>query len=316
MNINSDYLSKNTSKAYGASDQIDYYPFGLERSNTAQTSSGPFNSGTNPYLFNGKEIDRMNGLNENDYGGRWYDPAIGGWSSVDPLAEKYYSISPYVYCFDNPVNHIDPDGRDAEVSINKGVMTIKSQIYIYGSGANDKQAQVMQSNIMKNWNNGSSYTDSKTGETYKVNFNVSVQVYNKENPSEGPGLFSNKNNPFSMANFIEVGATPKEVTTSYVSGGDEGLWRGYGTDSAPHEFGHLIGIADQYIKNVGPKEGWSGNIMAEPAGQGKVEQKNIDAFAAPLIEQYHDSKQYYFNQNSTNCSQEFKTKIDDYIPSK
>jgi hypothetical protein len=71
-----------------------------------------------------------------------------------------------------------------------------------------------------------------------------------------------------------------------------------------------LGLGDHYTNLKGANSGWSGNIMAEPAGQGKVEQKNIDALAAPLIEEYHDSKQYYFNQNSTNCSQEFKTKID------
>jgi RHS repeat-associated protein len=110
VNLNSDYLSKNTSKVYYASDQIDYYPFGMERRNL-KVNGSCFNSGTNPYLYNGKEIDRMNGLNENDYGARWYDAAVGRWGSVDPLAEKRQWISPYVYCSGNPVNRIDPDGR-------------------------------------------------------------------------------------------------------------------------------------------------------------------------------------------------------------
>jgi len=121
VNINSDYLSKNTSKAYGASDQIDYYPFGMERSNTNQTSGGPFNSGTNPYLYNGKEIDRMNGLNENDYGERWYDAAIGRWGSMDPLAENTPGISPYAYCYDNPVRYNDPFGMDGEDTEQKDI---------------------------------------------------------------------------------------------------------------------------------------------------------------------------------------------------
>ena len=46
-----------------------------------------------------------------DYGSRGYYPAIGRFTSVDPLAEKYYSISPYAYCAGNPVRYIDPTGK-------------------------------------------------------------------------------------------------------------------------------------------------------------------------------------------------------------
>ena len=40
------------------------------------------------------------------------DPVICQWTTVDPLAEKHYNVSPYAYCSDNPINSIDPDGKD------------------------------------------------------------------------------------------------------------------------------------------------------------------------------------------------------------
>ena len=66
-----------------------------------------------PFRFTGKELDKLNGLNMYDFGARWYDVAgVPMWTSIDPLAEKSYYVSPYTYCIGNPVNMIDPDGRE------------------------------------------------------------------------------------------------------------------------------------------------------------------------------------------------------------
>ncbi|GEM56634.1 hypothetical protein B0A58_01815 [Flavobacterium branchiophilum NBRC 15030 = ATCC 35035] len=62
-----------------------------------------------PYKFNGKELDDETGFYY--YGARYYDPRVSIWMSVDPLAEKFPSLSPYNYCLNNPVNLIDTDGR-------------------------------------------------------------------------------------------------------------------------------------------------------------------------------------------------------------
>ena len=99
-------------------ETINYYPFGSEmRMEAPAQMTGDLQQ---PYRFTGKELDRQNGLNWYDFGARWYDVAgVPMWTSVDPLCEKYYSISPYAYCVGDPVNKFDPDGKRIEFA--KGV---------------------------------------------------------------------------------------------------------------------------------------------------------------------------------------------------
>ena len=84
---------------------LNYYPFG------AQLCDGTTDSNVQNHKYNGKEFDGMHGLNTYDYGARQYNPVTGRWDRMDPLSHKYYSISPYAYCMNNPVRFIDPDGR-------------------------------------------------------------------------------------------------------------------------------------------------------------------------------------------------------------
>ena len=78
-----------------------YMPYGEILSETKTYS--------NPYKFNGKELDTETGLAY--YGARYYAPELSIWYGVDPLMEKYPNSSPYVFCAGNPVKYIDPDGR-------------------------------------------------------------------------------------------------------------------------------------------------------------------------------------------------------------
>ncbi|MDD7303667.1 MAG: RHS repeat-associated core domain-containing protein [Bacteroidaceae bacterium] len=55
------------------------------------------------HKYNGKELETRNGLNLYDYGARQYAPVTGLFTSIDPLRERYYHVSPYVYCMGNPV---------------------------------------------------------------------------------------------------------------------------------------------------------------------------------------------------------------------
>jgi RHS repeat-associated protein len=90
-------------------EESNYYPFGLKHS--------PYNAVTPAqdykYRYNSKEYQDELSLNLYDYGARNYDPAIGRWMNVDPLAETSRRFSPYVYALNNPVLFIDPDGMEA-----------------------------------------------------------------------------------------------------------------------------------------------------------------------------------------------------------
>ncbi|MDE6379556.1 MAG: hypothetical protein K2L11_03715 [Muribaculaceae bacterium] len=80
-----------------------------------------------PYKFGGKELITANGLNEYDFGARNYYPAVPAFTRIDPMAEKYPWLSPYLYCANNPMNLIDPTGKVIEMpkgSTNEQIMTV------------------------------------------------------------------------------------------------------------------------------------------------------------------------------------------------
>ena len=105
----------------GVIEQINhYYPFGgLFEVNTAT-------SGIQSYKYNGKELDRMHGVDWYDYGARMYDGLLGRFMMIDPLAAKYYSISLYVYCSNNPMKFVDPDGRNPILALYRAYKGYKA----------------------------------------------------------------------------------------------------------------------------------------------------------------------------------------------
>ncbi|MBQ6286590.1 MAG: hypothetical protein IJK73_02910 [Bacteroidales bacterium] len=108
----------------------DYLPFGTRWSQTSGSSSATITDATNRWRYSGKEEQRA--INSTlpliDYGARMYDPTIARWMNVDPMAEKYYPMSPYGYCAGNPISIVDPSGSD--IVLPKGTSTRDTYIVL------------------------------------------------------------------------------------------------------------------------------------------------------------------------------------------
>lgn len=267
-------------------EQINhYYPYGALMGDIS----------TNPdeqkYKYGGKELDRTYGLDLHDFEARQQDPIIGGrFTSVDPMAEKYYSISPYAYCVGDPINCIDPDGRDAIISIDGNNITISASVVLTGQYATQELADLYKQGIMEQWGAISSFT-AIDGTEYSVTWNIDVSVNNDIDLDAGdiPKQDGYHNYMQVMceeySNGKHVAQSGLNIRTGYTghvrSYSREGLSL-YFDNPMPHEFGHMLGLIDRYYgnKNIrkGPQAygnvlpGWEGHIMGE---------KPVDGMAYP-----------------------------------
>ena len=145
-----------------------YYPFGGVFAST---------SSVQPYKYNGKELDTKKGLNWYDYGARHYDAVIGRFATVDPMAEKYYSMSPYVYCGNSPIRHIDPSGNEI-VDVNGNVIYTKEN----GWSANASPNAVKLGNAMMQTRMGTTQFYKMVNSEHKITLDISSTTQINETP--------------------------------------------------------------------------------------------------------------------------------------
>lgn len=93
--------------AMNVEQATDYYPFGLAHELN--------DLGVNRYLFSGKELQdvslgSLGLLGMYDFGSRYYNPYLGRWFGIDPALQL---TNPYIYCGNNPLMFVDPDGEFA-----------------------------------------------------------------------------------------------------------------------------------------------------------------------------------------------------------
>ncbi|GHT39098.1 hypothetical protein FACS189437_01540 [Bacteroidia bacterium] len=265
----------------------DYYPFGMPYAN------GEFPE-RQPYKFGGKELDEVHGLNWYDFEARQLSMSIPRFTTMDPLAEKYYSISPYAYCNNNPIRFKDPTGKegikytdkDGNKIVESNVVVLITQKKEIPKNATAKQiAKIEKQNAkIEKQNNervadvreklSSAYSNAKNskGEPITFKFNVvGVAVKNTSMTSVGQALkLGNQYGlPAKDATSIPGHASFENAIAAVVSqagaGGNTGVATGplvkmNFTDvhnAFAHEIGHTLGLGH-------PSLGADGGLMHYP----------------------------------------------------
>ena len=150
-------------------ERNDYYPLGMR---TSTGNSYPQLT-ANLYKYNGKEVQTVGGLGFTDYGARMYDDFTGRWFVPDPLAEKYVSMSPYMYCGGNPINAIDVDGRSTWV-----VRAGKGKYKVVGGNLNDNDRNIYVGTLDEK--------NNKFTREYSIGITTSITSFYYCDAKEGP----------------------------------------------------------------------------------------------------------------------------------
>jgi RHS repeat-associated protein len=153
------------------------------------------------YTFSGKERDEETGYSY--FGARYYNSTYSIWMSIDPMSDKYPSISPYAYCGDNPVKLVDQDGKE-----------IGDYYNIYGNYIGTDGIDDGKKYIVTGKPNGSPYANPRMqyseDEIHRIPSSKEARQeivdklkgFDKANPNaEWGGLYGVGINPYDEANF-------------------------------------------------------------------------------------------------------------------
>ena len=222
----------------------------------------------NPSSFTGKERDEETGYGY--FGARYMDHELMTmWLSVDPMADKYPSISPYNYCMWNPIKLVDPDGRDGRVIIhNEGgqkTITIQTTIYL--------TSRIYSKRRLRDC--ARFYTDRakrelkpRTIKGVTVQFDVTYKVFDESTKlmpgdnkmSLNPNISGRSGTPCD-SKFHPITGTLMEETTgvsSDITKEDLGPGKYKGV---LHETCHLLGLSDRYYDYNTSFDGFKDDLM-------------------------------------------------------
>ncbi len=238
---------------------VDYYPYG-------EPWREPW--GQRQTLFAGKERQQGQLSGDWDFGPRHLSSPSMLWSAPDENAADNPWWSPWAYCGGNPVRYVDPNGQDVLITVGDRIITITAELILYGDGATEEIRDIYQKKINEVWGQVTKYRHNANlgglATEYDVEWDVNVRLKGLEENI----VYNGYNND------VEVIMDPAKLknNTSTVEDSRRAFFRGYGTDGydlqsdnpAAHEFGHMLGLRDRYLRKGGksiPDKGFENDVM-------------------------------------------------------
>ena len=209
-----------------------------------------------PYTFSAKERDSETGLSY--FGARYYTSDLSVWLSVDPMSAKYPSLSPYVYCADNPVKLVDPNGEDYEVVVDheKKIITICAVYF-----TKNENKEIVQGGL-DYWNNQSgNFSLKQNGKQYTINFELTL--------AEGDFV---SDDDARIAATLGYGQATNHIEFSNVANQKGAINNGNLIQLHPekstsrtlhHEIGHSLGMFDTPFDNNVMKSGGECDVITK-----------------------------------------------------
>ncbi len=223
------------------------------------------------YTFSAKEKDSETGLSY--FGSRYYSSDLSIWLSVDPMSDKYPSLSPYSYCANNPVKVVDPNGEDYEVVVEGNTITIRAVYYT----ASENKAELQQG--LDAWNAQSGVYSYETGKgdnkkTYTINFELTV-ADGEYNTATASSAFNSDESGF--ANFVESSTEIYNENGDAINGEASNNIIHFrpeaSTRTMSHEIGHTLGIGDWSLP--GPDQEDFGQLMTSGGTSDVINKSHI-----------------------------------------
>ncbi len=182
-------------------EEDHYYPYGLSHEgyngnhrvfdivggNITLTPVNSYLGDTYTYGFGGKEEQKEFGIAMYDFGARNYDPALGRWMNIDPLAEKMRRHSPYNYAFNNPILFTDPDGMAPYMGAGYQTGSYSVQNFSDSGGGYNIESLDADGKVLDSMN----FDPSKV---YGVNKDGKISILDPENSSDLGGCCGNDSN--------------------------------------------------------------------------------------------------------------------------